>query len=117
MRLIIYISIVCAFIGCHAEVNRGEEPEDLIPKERMIIIMKEMIKLEAIVQQKYQNVANYYQVMLNSGDSLLKTYQVTRKQYESSMNYYSARQDVLIQMNDEINDQLTKERVELRKKN
>lgn len=105
------------FVGCHADVDRGDVPENLIPQEQMVVVMKEMIKLEAVVQQKYRNVAEYYKVMLNSGDSLLKNYKITRKQYDESMNYYAARQDLMIQMNDEINDMLTKERVELQKMN
>lgn len=116
MKILISISFFLTLIACSSEIDRVEAPQKLIPENKMILVMKEMIKLESHLQQKYKNVTKYHKVMLNSGDSLLQTFGFTRKQYDESMSYYSSRQDLMISMNEKVNDALTKEKAELLKK-
>lgn len=115
MRIWVLIT-TCLLIGCNAEVTRDSAPPNLIPEEKMILVMKDMVKLESLISQKYKNVTKYYNIMIKSGDSLLKTHNVTRQQYESSIGYYGTHQEQMMRMNAEVNDQLTKEKAQLRSK-
>ena len=75
----------------------------------MVSTMSELIKLESYIQGKYPSVAQYHHVMINSGDSLLKTFKLTKDQFEASLEYYGSHQDVMKGIYDEILDGFNKE--------
>lgn len=99
--------------SCQVDLKKRDLPENLIPQDQMINVVKDMVKLEAFVQSKYPSVSKYYKVMISSGDSLLATHQVTREQYESSMKYYAANQSDLQFIYDQSLEELGKEKVKV----
>ena len=94
-------------------VDRLPEPEDLIPREDMTQVLFEMAKLEGYIVSNYGSVDKYHKMMLNSGDSLLKSLSITPEQYEQSLLYYGSRQDLMQEINDDVLDELTNELGEL----
>ena len=82
----------------------------------MIQVLKEMMQLEAHIQANYGQVTTYYKVMERSGDSLLKSHQVSRKSYEASMDYWGSRQDEMQKMYAEALEQMNEELGELETK-
>lgn len=115
MRYAVVISLF-VLVGCSPGVERFEKPANLIPHERMVDLLSEMMKLEGLVAEKYIHLPKYYKVITISGDSLLKAEGYTSKQYEASMDYYAGEQGELLQIYDEVLERLNAEAVELERK-
>lgn len=75
----------------------------------MVVVMKDLIKLESYIQGKYPSVAQYQKIMVNSGDSLMGTFGLDKDRFEASLEYYGSRQDIMKGIYDEILDDLNKE--------
>lgn len=110
------IVLVVLSIGCSRTIERVPEPNNLIPRDKMINVLKEMMKLEAHVQAQYGQVTTYYKVMRQSGDSLLGTFNLDRKTFESSMDYYGSRQIEMQEIYSETLEKLNAELGELQVK-
>ena len=104
-----FISLVIVISSCSRSIERIPEPENLIPRDKMVTVLKEMMKLEAHVQANYGQVSKYYKVMERSGDSLLSTYNQDRVSFESAMDYYGSRQDEMKKIYTESLDQMNEE--------
>ncbi len=107
------IILLIGLFSCKETIDRKSAPDNLIPKEKMTTILTEMIKIESFIQSQYVQPAKYHKVMTQSGDSLLKSFNVTRDQYESSLEYYASYQEELKLMYEESLDELNKELGEL----
>ncbi len=93
MRHLIFGIPVLVLFSCSGALDRAPKPEHLIPKEKMVEVVKEMVKIESYVQRTYGNVARFSEIMKLSGDSLLTAHELDRKTYESSIDYYGSRQE------------------------
>jgi hypothetical protein len=93
MKIVLSIALLGLMMACSSELERVPAPDDLIPKSKMIVVVREMVKLESFIQTRYVQESVYYKMMIKSGDSLLAMNNVTRKQYEGSIDYYGSRQD------------------------
>ncbi|MFT5777506.1 MAG: hypothetical protein ACI837_000441 [Crocinitomicaceae bacterium] len=111
MKFFVSIALISLLMGCSSEIARVPEPSDLIPKAKMIDVVREMVKLESFIQTRYVQEAVYHKVMMQSGDSLLKAHKVDRKQYEGSIDYYGSRQDemqdIYAQALEDLNEELS----------
>lgn len=116
MIRIALISLIVIISSCSRTIERIPEPKNLIPKEKMVTVLKEMMQLEAHVQSNYGQVSTYYKVMERSGDSLLASYKLNRETFESSMDYWGSRQDEMQTIYAEVLDQMNKELGELEDK-
>lgn len=104
--------LIIALFGlfsCKGQIDRKPAPDDLIPKEKMTEILTEMIKIESYIQSQYVQPAKYHKVMMQSGDTVLKSFDVTRDQYENSLAYYASYQEELKLMYEESLDELNRE--------
>ena len=110
------ITVLIVIASCTRTIERIPEPENLIPRDKMITVLKEMMKLEAHVQTNYGQVSIYYKVMRQSGDSLLRSFQLDRKTFESSMDYYGSRQTEMQEIYSETLEQLNAELGEIQSK-
>jgi hypothetical protein len=99
--------------SCSDGLDRLPKPDKLMAKDQMVVVMKEMIKLESFVQLRYKNVAEYHKVMIASGDSILKANNVSRELYDNSLDYYGSRQEEMQEIYNEVLDDLTRELGEL----
>ena len=96
-------------VSCSDGVPRVKEPKNLIPREKMIPILTELVKLEAYVTNEYGNIIEYHKVMINTGDSLLKAKGYTKKEFDKSLEYYGSRQDEMQEIYSEVLENLNKE--------
>lgn len=110
------ISFLLILSSCTRTIDRVPEPEKLIPRDKMITVLKEMMKLESHIQAQYGQVSTYYKVMRQSGDSLLLSFQLDRKTFESSLDYYGSRQNEMQDIYSETLDQLNAELGEMQAK-
>ena len=78
------------FFSCSStgDSDANQKPKDLIPKNKMAIILKDLMLVESHFQIKYGSMPNYKEALLVSSDSLFKSHGVNEKQFDSSYNYY-----------------------------
>lgn len=114
MRFFLYIiSSFVILTSCSQHVEGYDKPDDLIPKDRMILVMTEMVKLETHIKDTYTRVDRFYNVMNASGDSLLKGMGVTPEAFDSSMKYYASHQKEMEEIYSEVLENLNIELGEL----
>jgi hypothetical protein len=108
------IGILCVFVlsACADGLERLPDGGDVMSKDKMIAVTKDMVKLESFVQSNYKNVAEYHKLMITSGDSVLRHHGVTQEQYTQSMEYYGSRQSEMQEIYSSILDDLNKELVD-----
>jgi hypothetical protein len=109
MMRIYFIAVLLVFSSCTDGIDRVEEPANLIPRDKMVNVLKELVKLEAHVQAEYVSVNQFHKVMVNSGDSLLESFEITLEEFDNSMNYYGSRQDEMMNIYSDALERLNKE--------
>lgn len=114
MRNWIYIAASFFILSsCNEGIKYPDPPKDLIPREQMIHVLKELSQLESYIQETYPGVNRYHKTMISSVDSLFKLEGITHEQFEASMDYYSSDQIDMANMYDEAIQQLSRELGEL----
>ena len=116
MKLVTLVFTVLFFASCSEEIQRAEKPSDLLPREKMVKVIEDLTKLESHIQNKYKVITDYHQVMINSGDSLLKQHGISREQFERSMDYYGTHHKEMESIYEEALNSLNKELGELESK-
>lgn len=108
--------LVCSCEDSSGVIARIPEPENLIKRELFTDVLTDLVKLEGHMDAKYAVVTKYHKTMVNSGDSLLQSYKLDRKSFESSMEYYGSRQELMKSIYDDVLDRLNEELGELESK-
>lgn len=107
MKSFAALTLVLLLFSCKSTIERFPEPENLIPRDTMVIILQDLIVLESHVISRYPEVNTFRDLMRNSGDSLLAKYHVNFKRFDQSINYYGSRQDEMQSIYTEVQDSLT----------
>lgn len=84
-------------------------PDDLIPRDTMVMVLKDLTLIESHIQNKYQHVAIFKETMKLSGKQILDKYHLKHDRFEKSMDYYGSRQQEMTSIYTEILDSLNKE--------
>lgn len=103
--------------SCNYELEQVEQPNDLIPKDSFTNILKDMMVLEAYVKTQKNNVHDFYKAMPASADSIFDSYDIDSSRYISSMEYYSEKQEILMEMYKDIQDEVVLESADLQGSN
>lgn len=111
-----FIVFLLFISSCAGDIMEIEAPKNLMSKEKMVEVMKELVKLEAHIQTTYPSVAEYNKTMLNSSEKLFKKLNVSSKDFEDSMDYYGSHQEQMKEIYNEVLDQLNSELGELQSK-
>jgi hypothetical protein len=85
------------------------KPNDLIPRDTMVMVLKDLTVIESHIQNKYVSVTRFKRIMEISGDHVLKDYNLSMKRLERSMDYYGSRQELMSGIYAEILDSLNRE--------
>lgn len=83
--------------GCTEKVRKKQlPPNDLIPREEMVDIIVDMHLYDAIIwkEQKTKTRKIQYEKFFLY-ESILEKYQISREQFESSMDYYQSDLDIM----------------------
>lgn len=108
MRFVLFISLI--ILGSCADSIGGKvTPGNLIPRDSMVIVLKDLILVESHVQSKYMHVSRFQKTMKMSGKKILDEYGISHNRFESSMDYYGSHQDQMQSIYTEILDSLNKE--------
>lgn len=104
----LFFFLICLLVSCRDEVKGFDSIDNLIPRDTMVMILKDMSLLESHVQMKYIQVNRYHKTMKMSGDLVLKKYLISSERYEASMNYYGSRQVELQSIYSQVLDSLNR---------
>lgn len=102
--------------SCSYELEQVEKPINLIPKDSFTVILKDIMILESYVKTQEGQVHNFYKTMPRSADSIFKIHGIDSSRYISSFDYYSKKQDALIEVYKDIQDEIILESADLQKK-
>ena len=108
MKRIVFLAIIILFGSC-SDKGAVDRPVNLVLKEKMVEIIKDMAKLEAHIKINYPSVAQFHKVMIKSGDSLLSTHKVSAEDFDRSMDYYGMDQKEMKDIYSEALDKLNQE--------
>mgnify|MGYP006154065537 CR=1 FL=1 len=109
---VLLLFFMVLLVGCNSTLKKPDAPVDLLSQSKMIEVTKDLMLLEAGIENRYGQVAKYHKVMSASGKQLLKTHGITEKQYFTSLEYYSIHQEEMTRIYsvvlDSLNIQLNK---------
>jgi hypothetical protein len=112
MRIaVIYCVLFFLTAACSDGMSGISKPNDLIPRDSMVKILKEMSLLESHIQAKYIHVARFQETMKRSGKKLLDTYGISHDRFNRSMDYYGSQQEEMKSIYAEILDSLNSEAI------
>ena len=97
-----FISIVIGalfFISCSDNLLRTEPPEDLIPKDSFVTVLKEVYILEGFLQNQFIQMNNGHDAIQKSGDLIMKKHGLNHDRFKRSLDYYSSQQEEMQEMN------------------
>lgn len=104
--------IFCAsqfLLSCSNGMDGVSKPSDLIPRDTMVMVLKDLTVIESHIQNKITSVTHYKRTMEMSGDEVLRNYHLTMKRLERSMDYYGSRQELMSGIYSEILDSLNRD--------
>jgi Domain of unknown function (DUF4296) len=109
MKIFLFIIAGLLAVRCSGDIDTPEAPDDLIGRDTMVMVIRDLSVLESYAQMRYQLVNNYHKVMKSSGRVCLQKYGIDPRRFEQSYNYYASQQDELQSIYTEVMDSLTKE--------
>lgn len=108
MRFFI-IAALLLFASCSDTIGGKAKPDNLIPRDTMVLVLKDMILIESHIQSKYMHVSRFQKTMKLSGKKILDGYKISHSRFESSIDYYGSHQEQMQSIYTEILDSLNKE--------
>lgn len=99
LALLLLISCVTS---CSMKLDEIPEPANLIPKEKLVPLLEELMLVEFKVQSRYPQINQFQECAKKSGDYVLKKHLVSFKQFDETMDYYGSRQDEMEAIYDEV---------------
>ncbi|HRO76073.1 MAG TPA: DUF4296 domain-containing protein [Crocinitomicaceae bacterium] len=108
MRKSIFLLLTSfALFSCDQQGAQLPVPKDVIPVDTMIFIMSDMAVLENVVRRDFPQLAQQAEIVKNSGDSLLKNYNIDYNRYKQSLDYYTFSPDTMIYIYEKMSDNIT----------
>lgn len=107
-RLCTILAFVLTLTACELKVQEIPAPNDLIPKNKMALILEELMVTEQYVQLKHPQPNDYQEVAKNSGEAILKKHGVHFRRFDSSMDYYASHQDEMKQIYNQVLENINK---------
>ena len=112
-----YFLIIALFIfGCTTELKTAREPQNLIPRDTFIMLLKDLTVLESHIQLKYPTIQQSYKTINKSSAIVFKKYNIDTARFNNSMTYYISKQKDMIAIQSQIIDSVNRELTELNSK-
>jgi hypothetical protein len=105
MRLIFFL-IFSLLVACQGEINKLEAPNGLIPISEMKLLVNEILILESAINKRHQQVSKHYRITKASVDNYLRDKGVSINNFQESLDFYHANQELGMMMYDEVLEDL-----------
>lgn len=110
MKIAFAISLFWVLLSCKTEIKKPIEPENIVSRNVMISITKELMLLESHISISYGDVAVFYKIINASSDSIFRKYKIPRYRYIKTFEYYSTNPDKMTQLYLDVLDRLNVEK-------
>jgi hypothetical protein len=70
------------------------------------MVIRDLTLIESHIQMKYEGVSVFKELMERSGEHVLANYNVSTERFESSIDYYGSRQEMMQQIYSRVLDSL-----------
>lgn len=107
------VLLIVLLSSCVDSIPQKPEPENLVEREKMVVILTDLSILETAYQLKYVQVAKYADQLKIGGDSILKAYKVSFEDFDQSMDFYGSDQEEMTRIYDDVKAKLETKRKEL----
>lgn len=107
MKKLWFVLLIGLLSSCKGSLEKVDAPKDLIPHDKMVELLADIMVLEAHIQSRYQNVQRFHKIMTTSGKTYLKSKGLTVEQYERSFTYYVSESDEMQEIILEAEERLT----------
>lgn len=87
MRSLSFILIIFTLLTSACSGSK-DKPKDLIPKEKMSLILKDMVVLEATFNTRLIRLTDKDERMIRYNDEILNQHQVSKQAFDDSYEYY-----------------------------
>ncbi len=104
-RLIFFVLILTS---CYTT-----EKPDVLPEEKMLLLMEEIYLIENHYQMTFGSPSVYKSALDSSYQLILKENGVTQKQYEESFSYYASQPEIMLNLQERLIEKLNRKRVGL----
>tara|TARA_Y100000385_G_scaffold177329_1_gene183346 strand:- start:261 stop:620 length:360 start_codon:yes stop_codon:yes gene_type:complete len=85
------------FLSCeNTTSNNHKKPDKLISKEKMSLIITDLMLSESYFQIKYSILPRYKEALLITSDSIFSNYQISSAQFDESYSYYLNQKEDLL---------------------
>ena len=81
-----FLIIFVVILGACQNVNKAPKPDNLIPEDKMVDILVDLQRLDAVIQKNDQQ---FEMRNVKAKDLILEKYQVDSLQIANSSNYYA----------------------------
>jgi hypothetical protein len=92
-----------------ATQKNSVKPSDLIPRDTLVPLLKEITLLESFYQNNFGHISLFHQALKRAGLNVLNTYHITYNRYERSMDYYGSHLFEMQSIYREVLDSLNRE--------
>lgn len=112
-RLLLASAFLFLSTHCSYELEQTEIPDNLIPVDTFTMVLHDVMIVESYFKSQQSNVALFHKTLPAAMRPIFEKYNIDSLRYIESMNYYTTRQDVLIEIYNKIQDNITLNTVEL----
>jgi hypothetical protein len=109
MRLIPGILFYLLIYSCSDNNYSVSKPYNMVARDTLISILKELSIVESHVQDNYIHVGAYKELMKKSGEAILSKYGISPERFERTMDFYGTHQSEMISVYQQVLDSLNKE--------
>ena len=109
---ILIIPLMALATGCHKKQVQ-EKPEKLIPRNTIVKMVAECFVIENMVGYNPADTVNRFESTKAYYKDMFDRYQVTREQFNTSIQYYFGDEDMAEKILNEANAIITKQKNEL----
>lgn len=92
---------------CTYKLESSVAPNNLIPKDTFTMVLHDVMIVESYYKMKNPDINSFYKTLPTAIDTIFKKYNIDSLRYNNSMDYYTSRQDLLLEIYTNIQDSLT----------
>jgi hypothetical protein len=110
-----FLLSVLLLTSCDPRIKRLDRPNQLIPKDTMVMVLRDLMLVEEHVYKRYSTPQEFHVTMKKSGDWIMHQYHIDTIRFDAAMEYYGSRQDEMQSIYNQVLDSVNLELSKLKK--